>query len=54
MNVSYGIYPIGEQYFFDVLERKLEKRSLKGWKADYIGTVLSDTKNVSPNREKFR
>ena len=54
MNVSYGIYPIGEQYFFDVLERKLEKRSLKGWKADYIGTVFIRYKKCEPKPRKVQ
>ncbi len=54
MNVSYGLYPIGEQYLYDVLERKLEKRSEKGWVADYIGRFLIRYKRCEPKPRKVQ
>ena len=54
MNVNYGLYPIGEPYLYDVLERKLEKRSEKGWMADYIGAFLIRYKNCEPKRRKVQ
>lgn len=54
MNRSYGIYPFGEQYMYDVLERKLEKRSEKGWMADYVGVFFIRYKRVEPKRRKVQ
>ena len=54
MNRSYGIYPIGERYLFDVLQRKLEKRSEKGWMADYIGVFFIRYKKCEPKKRKVQ
>ena len=54
MNRSYGIYPIGEHYLFDVLQRKLEKRSEKGWMADYIGVFFIKYKKCEPKKRKVQ
>ena len=54
MNVSYGLYPVGEPYLYDVLERKLEKRSEKGWMADYVGVFFIKYKKCEPKRRKVQ
>lgn len=54
MKVSYGFYPIGEPYMYDVLERKLEKRSEKGWMADYVGVFLIRYKACEPKPRKVQ
>ena len=54
MNTSYGLYPIGEPYLYDVLERKLEKRSEKGWMADYVGVFFIKYKKCEPKRRKVQ
>ena len=54
MNRSYGLYPIGEPYLYDVLERKLEKRSEKGWIPDYVGVFLIRYKQCEPKPRRFQ
>ena len=54
MNTSYGLYPVGEPYLYDVLERKLEKRSEKGWMADYVGVFFIKYKKCEPKRRKVQ
>ena len=54
MNTSYGLYPIGEPYLYDVLERKLEKRSEKGWMADYVGVFFIKYKKCEPKHRKVQ
>ena len=54
MNTSYGLYPIGEPYLYDVLERKLEKRSEKGWIADYVGVFFITYKKCEPKYRKVQ
>lgn len=54
MNVSYGLLPAGESYLYDVLERKLEKQSEKGWMAEYIGVFLIKYRKCEPKRRKVQ
>ena len=54
MNVSYGLYPVGEPYLYDVLERKFEKKSEKGWMADYVGVFFIKYKKCEPKRRKVQ